>query len=366
MVVYLFLAFFFFLCYFLPLKASQRKGVYVALFFILVLFDGLRWENGTDWQAYYDMFSNPTLDRYNHIEPAYMEVNRIIRAITSEYTVFLIVHALFLYSVLFSFFKKYSVYPLLSVFLFFTGFLGYQGMNRQYIALAICIIGIPFLLKNQKWKFVLLVITASFFHYSAFLFLVALLCKKLFSVKVYVLFLVVAIVLAQSNFVSFITDIGMSLVFGNIASYFEAYTEYGWEGTTGSMIIIGYFKRLIVIIPFLLVIKKRTELLTAESVLFFNLYFVGVLLYILFNGTSMQIIVGRGVVYFAFFEFVLSPLLVKLYEKRFGKRLLLCLLGVYFFINMITGIHRYDVGNQNPFLPYKSIYYNTNVVKPTD
>ncbi|HCE47565.1 MAG TPA: EpsG family protein, partial [Prevotellaceae bacterium] len=102
----------------------------------LVLHDGLRWFIATDWDVYYRFFRYCLLVKGDavYFEPGYVLLNKIVRTVTDQYTVFLLLHAVIVYSLIGSTIYKYAAYPLLSLALLYAMMLGYLGMNRQYIA----------------------------------------------------------------------------------------------------------------------------------------------------------------------------------------------------------------------------------------
>ena len=43
---------------FYEISIKFKKYIINLFLFFLVIFDGLRWETGTDWQSYYDVYKN--------------------------------------------------------------------------------------------------------------------------------------------------------------------------------------------------------------------------------------------------------------------------------------------------------------------
>ena len=70
-------------------KREGRTHLYLLMaIFWLILHDGLRWEIGTDWEPYYNLFT--TLDSGGHADFGYMIVLRLFRLLSNNYTLFLI------------------------------------------------------------------------------------------------------------------------------------------------------------------------------------------------------------------------------------------------------------------------------------
>ena len=161
MILYLlFVSLFFFFAFIEKSLANdnQRRVIVLVSFLLLIMFDGLRWESGTDWDSYHDYFTYCLGHDNEFMEYGYKISNMLIRVLTDNYTIFLILYSLFFYSMLFRFLQRYSDVFFLSLFLYVATFLPYQGMHRQLLAIVICLNSIPFLLSCDKKKFVLIVL----------------------------------------------------------------------------------------------------------------------------------------------------------------------------------------------------------------
>ena len=77
----------------------------------MVFHDGFRWETGTDWTPYLIYFRDCLSLKVNYFDIGYGILSMLIRSITNEYSIFLIIHALLIYLLFFDCFKKYSVNP---------------------------------------------------------------------------------------------------------------------------------------------------------------------------------------------------------------------------------------------------------------
>ena len=370
MLVYFLLAFFLFVCSLTDWSNSAqsvKKRILYLCILILILFDGLRWESGTDWHSYYPFFLNSLGNNDEIYEVGYVYLNRIVRSLTSNYTVFLLLHAILLYSGLLFFFKRYSPKPIFSLFLFFVLFLPVQGMNRQFLAIVICLYSLKYLLNGQKKYFILFVLIASLFHSSAPLFLFALFSTRQYRIKTYILAIIVVSVLSNLGIVEYAVDKVLGSLTGNAAFRLAFYSNEDNMLQESSLVslIVAYIRRLIWLVPFFVAIITKREI-DKKYLLFFNMYFWGFLTYLLFNGSILQIFVARGGIYFNIFECVIIPYLLIMYKKKIPVLLCTWLLFFYGILLMNKGIHSYDRDGKNVFLPYKSIYYNQDVRKYVD
>ena len=109
-------------------------------------------------------------------EVAYRIYVKLISLITTDYTVYFLINGIVIFGTLLHFAKKYTENPFVFFFLFMT--LGtYQFMEtglRQSLAIVICLWSIDFLKDKKIIRFILLVILASLFHQSAWVFLLML------------------------------------------------------------------------------------------------------------------------------------------------------------------------------------------------
>ena len=74
-------------------KREKQIFIEILAIVIVVLFQGLRWENGTDWDSYYGMFMYPSEPIYYN-EYGWWLLNDIVRRFSGEsYTAMLIVQS---------------------------------------------------------------------------------------------------------------------------------------------------------------------------------------------------------------------------------------------------------------------------------
>lgn len=365
--VYYFLSLFLFFFCFISLKQNTATKTKIAIFllFLLLFFDGLRWENGTDWTAYYDFFFNSNDDKYAMFEPGYALFNKIVYSIFPNYTFYLLSQAFLTYFVLWHFIKRYSSLPLVSIMLYFLLFVSVQGMNRQFIAILVCLYSVDLLLYKKKWHFISAIIIASTFHSSAVVFLFGLFLNKTYSTKFYVLVLIVVTFLSSTSFVAVLIDKALAVTGGDVAMRLLFYSEKDSTefASSGFMMIAAIIKRLTWIVPILWYRDKRGQKLSSHDNLFLNYYFIGLIFYLLFNGSMLQILVARASIYFNLFEIILIPYVITLFKKKLSLQLMVVIVFLYGLMTMTKGIDQYNEIGGNPFIPYKSIFYNQNVRK---
>ena len=189
------------------------------------------------------------------------------------------------------------------------------------ISLAISIYSIRFILNRQWIFFYLSILLACPFHLSILIFAVAYFLNSKLKTKYYVLLLVVCIGLSVFDVID--------KYFGEIVPYVSGddtrlmgYTEIESTGVNASFLGIAR-KSLWLFLSYPLLKKEREGLL----LLSFNLYFLSLLIYTIFNGYGYK---GKGV-----------------------KIIMLIMIFVYFIGMLYKGIDYYSVGRYNPFIPYQ-------------
>ena len=183
----------------------------------------------------------------------------------------------------------------------------------------------------------------------------------------YLYLLLITIVVANVGLVSALIDLGISLLFGNVGFRLAFYSSSNASelAASGVSLLLAYVARFVWIIPFFMKMYEK-KILVKEEILFFNMYFFGILIYVLFNGSPLQIIAGRGAAYFSILQCILISYILE--QNLFVIRRTFIQIGIYLFglFMLFKGIKSYDDGmGNNVFLPYKSVYYNIDVRKDT-
>jgi hypothetical protein len=293
------------------------------------------------------------LDEYQYFEIGYVFLNKIVRIFTDNYSVFLVLHAFIIYGLIARSIYKYSVNPFVTLFIFYCLMLGYLGMNRQYIALAACIFSFQFIFNKKIIPFILCIAIAFLFHKSSLMFLPVYFLHKVISPKIIICTLLIALGISASNVINHIPS-GFFYLFGNtIGERMEGY--YGVGDNVFVYSLLGTLKRCLWIF-FALIFSKWVKNKDEYYHFFLNLYFLGAILYIIFNNTILQVIVGRGLIYFNIGEIFLIPYLLSIFKQQ---RIAFCLIAIYCAITIEKGLNTYkEKLGVDIFRPYNSVLFN--------
>lgn len=341
----------------------NKPVVWFVCFCLLVFHDGFRWETGTDWIPYYDYFMNCFEPNNQGVfEVGYELLVRSIRLFTEEYSVYLIIHALIFYSLIFVAIRKYSVSPFVSLFLFYCSTLPLLGMNRQFLAVAVCLFSIQFVVQKKTLYFLVAMVVAVLFHKSALIFLIVYFLNKELKPPVYLMLFLIVIVISFSGVINKLPLQLFVLAGDSAVDRMDEYADKFIYGEQLSLLnsILGVLKRilwLVILFAFSKYVKNRNQYFT----ILFNMYFLASLLYIVFNNTILQIVVSRGLSYFSLAEIFIIPYVLTIFKNNVGKICIFFLMLTYSTLMMKKGINSYSKpGEDSIFYPYKGLFINSD------
>lgn len=362
MIIYFFTIFILFIFSFLEISnlLSQRylKLCNVLLYLLLVIQVGLRWETGTDWLPYLNNFLDTVsvdivlVNSLLGFEIGYGFLVYSIRSITQDYTVFLLIHALVYYYLIFKANRQISPLPSLSLLLFYVATMGVLGSNRQLIALAICLCSLQYVVERKPIKFFLLIGVAFLFHTTALLFSVYYFLNRDFKKHYIYGALIFAFIIGKTSIPNLLFSGLGNLLGGASASKAEIYSEKDSLGNF-SLSIVGLIRRLFYFVVFYLSYDKLSKKLKTYK-LVFNGFLFGLVFYFLFSN-SLLILVNRGSIYFNVMEVFLITSLPFLFKTHKDKIIIIFILFLYSFYLFFQSISVYS----DLFLPYKGVFINS-------
>ncbi len=154
---------------------KNGKAIYCAagaLVFIFVA--SARFDVGYDYHAYSKTFTDITFAELEELETARFEKGFLIpqyvlNLITEDYIALFICVSIVIYGMIFWLIYKYSEKPWISVtaFLCFGIFFNSLCFLRQMIAAVIVAFAMKYIISNQPYKYIIMILLASTFHWSA-------------------------------------------------------------------------------------------------------------------------------------------------------------------------------------------------------
>jgi|GEM_PF-2251747 len=331
-------------------KRVVQTVLFVFISVFLVLFSGTRFEVGYDYYNYLGIYEDLVKQRliFNfQVEPLFALWILIISGLFSSFPLFLFVIALVAVSFKLALIWNKSLLPFLSIALYFSRyFLIYDmGQIRQGLALLIVLKGIQFIQVRAVYYFVLCIFFAAMFHVSALIFLPAYyVVNKNFGHR----YVLLALVLSAG-----IALIDLKIVALNIISFLPTFVylkvDYylSTETSVGITFAMGF--RILLVLLFC-VFRDKLRRRFPQTLIYFNIYIIGVILYLLFN--SIPQFAGRLSVYYQIMEIFIIPVLIIVNRHLSVRAGLFVLVCIYCFWGVFSTIHSVN----DAFIPYRSIF----------
>lgn len=228
----------FFILVSIPILLINKKNNFFAkLFFcfICVLFFSLRdFSVGSDTYSYYDIFlSSPYVGIMSSaIEPLFILFNKLIYFIYPNFSFYLLCYScLFIYLWFFSInnYLKLNKDIAFLCFISFSGYLLSFNIERQSLAMAICVFSVYYLFRNNNLLFLIVVLISCFFHYSAVVFLLSYFIVRFSNYPLFI-FLI-------TFFVSYIVSLFGINFFSEMSDRYDGYSTAG-DGVVGFSLIL--------------------------------------------------------------------------------------------------------------------------------
>lgn len=340
-------------------KFKRSYPIQAVLFIVLVYQAGMRWKMGTDWEPYRNHFDASTsfefvlLNSVAGYELGYGLSTFLVRALTENYSVYLVLHAAVFYHLIFRATERLSPFPLVSVLVFYALTIGVLGSSRQLMALSICLCALPAVFDRRPFGFLLLVVAAALFHTSALIFIVFYFLNRDIRPSVILGVLGCSVLIGYSPLPALVFE-RIGGLFGDIGAYKAAY--YADNSNLGNvgLSVSGLVKRLLVL--FLLMLGYRAIVdVFPKFRLLFNGYCFGLLIYFLFSN-SLLIVVSRGSLYFNVMEAFLLPAFLILLKTRIERYVAVFFILLYSLLIFYQGMSVY----MDLFVPYQGVFINTD------
>jgi hypothetical protein len=346
-----------------PLKASLRLNFARLSFVGLTLILALRWETGTDWDSYIELFRTLQLDTSSLVavysfDIGYVFENAFVRLFTSNYTVFLLINSTIAMLLAYQFIRRLSPFPNTSVFIFYNSYFvaHYMGSNRRIIAIGLLLLLFAQPQRVRLPRFALLQGLAIAFHRSSFIGVLSrLVPDKPFSRStILVMFLVCGTFGALQLPVGLVESLGHLLArFSNLEIidkmifYGENSAEHVSENVNVfAQTMLAVAKRALFLGLYFYVFRQLKDNATYTRLL--NIYIVGIAIYVLFIGSPIFQVLST---YFCAVEIALTAMAAARLP-RIHRINLCCLLLPYGILQLSSAINPYP----DLYLPYMSVF----------
>jgi len=314
-------------------KKSHATFFFFLSTFVIIFVTGFRDITvGTDTEFYaewfYEIDSNlPLLDNILlyiiDYEPGYVVLNHFLAGLNVSFTIASLTYAVIIWFFIYKSFSDTKEILYLSLFFFITtGFLffTFNGI-RQAIAVSLIFYSLRYLLKDKSLIFLLIVVIASLFHFSALLLSSLLLINKLKKVNLKFL----SIMLFSSLLLPGTLFYGLVFKIASIFPFYASYFERINAANTGFS--FGVFYQML--LGFVLLAYYKSVANTKIQILVFHLSFIGAILYNLFYGSAL---LARFYIYFIFFQNYAFAYLMNFLIKNKRSLEALSLILIFFLV----------------------------------
>lgn len=276
-------------------KNHKITFLLVILFFWILSF--VRWKTGTDWESYYNFFSNSdTYDEFveKAFEPLYTYLGYIIKQFSSEYWFFLCIVGLLIFPLTSTTIYKYSTFPFVSLLVYLLLRRADIFFVRESIALAFCFYSIKFIRNRKFWKFLILVLIGFGFHNSTIVFLPAYYIYSLkIDIKKSILFVAIIglfMIYIQGWLTSVVGDVA-SVLGDSFYDKTDKYIERGYDiygaSSVESTLVKGAINRIAMLLFFFLGFRKYYDDDHFKGMI--NIYLFSLLLFFLLAPLSLTL-----------------------------------------------------------------------------
>lgn len=315
------------------LYTFQKAGGDTQLFplviiIVLSLVSGLRYDVGVDCHVYREMYDSPSDIRLITLEPVWHWIIAGLRSLGFASRMWFILTSLVINLLFYYGFRKLSVNIYLSIMLYVAMSFGYvesYNIVRQFVAGAILFGTFHYVLEHKIWKYLLCILLAACFHFSALIMI-----PFLFLMRIrYPMWLLWAIFVAFFLFGQML----LNFILGQVIPYISEYANYAdnvlMEDYSG-LLKLFYFVigcGVLVVAPF---VKEEFP----ESYLYVNAVIMSLAWYFAF--LDVQVLM-RCMFYLSSFFFVLIPMIVRCCPVR--TKLIITPIVVFLFLIVTLKMH---------------------------
>lgn len=317
-------------------QSSRRHALplFTVLCFALITVAALRYDVGTDYRQYSEMVDYG--DMLDWVEPGYRWINLQFFKLQLPGWSILTLFSLVTLSAYFIFIKRYSINPLFSLLLFFL--LGYYFISfnavRQMFAIILVMFAVQLWLEARRKIAFSVALLGALFHYSV-LFVLPLYAMTLSRRPRWVYLMVLAVALLIS-----LSGMGMSLL--DLLNLGGVDNPFMIRSST------AVFK-LFAPVMFLIYILYCEWHFVCRNYVYFNLFFISVVLSVIFYGINYFIRINY------YFEIWLILLLPSFMSTRSGW-LRFYWGGIFLIYFLMVFWINFVVLNGHDVLPYKTLF----------
>jgi len=338
------------------LDRTNCAVIFLTFSFCLFLLSFLRWETGTDWDAYLTFFTNSNIWlEESEFEWGFSRVNELVRIHINNFSVLLFILGAIVFSFQSKAILKLSTYPITSLFILWSVSFGNIFFVRQTLSVVILIYSIKYIQQRFFWRFLLMIGFAMLFHRTAIIFVMAYWVYHL-NLRPLTMALYILVSIFLSALIVKVMETFGALMGGIIESKLNFYlsdsdSTLGARASLSQIIIKGFANKIFIFVASVLMLKKIDE----EDVPIFrgylNLYFVGIVLY--FCTISVSIALVRLSFAYDMVLIFLIPLLFKYIDSFYPRFIAFLVLVLYLGARLYIAITASFI---DAYIPFRTIF----------
>ncbi len=320
---------------------------------LLILFDGLRWQMGTDWQNYYDYFLKS--DQYDQagMEIGFKLYTSTIRFFTENYSVYLLITTALIYIGIFYPVFRITGYKFMPIF-YLTGCIPwYSGSLRQMMASIFFTMALCLIYKRKLLFFLIVMLTGATFHTTILVFIPIYWLYGI-STTTFVIVLV-SLFLVSTLIGSFLSRIDQLIQLFNPGKSIEE--RFGGNELKNTNPIFGFLRKIITTVGYIWFwskSKKQAYIKEEKDRMLFFLYITTLSIFLYFLGSFyLEHVSSRLDIYSGIIS---AAVLIGLLEKELINQKSKTLLLGFTFVLLLIFYARLEYTSL--FHPYSSIFYN--------
>lgn len=297
---------------------SLDKRFRIPALITLILFIGLRWNVGTDFMSYFDIFNLSRTSWYTSlpVEWGYLWLNRIFAINDFSFSFVTIIQAAWVMTFIYLGLKNYSFYPFsLLIFLLDIncGYTSAVNIMRQAMAMAILFYAVKYIVERSFNKYLICVLVACCFHISAIIALPIYFLNR-FTFNQWILTFVYIIVFIGSVLRVWDTMINQVMSMTPYGGYLFSQYNTAVESNSGVIMIIWRLFSLLIIFNY-----NKIAAYNPSSKIYLNIYCIFSILRDLF---STNLVIVRLILYFQLSELIVIPILFLVLCKNKNTRII--------------------------------------------
>jgi len=330
----------------------KYRYIFLALFFIFLLaFAGLRYKVGYDYDSYKSIFDTVTMKNFMslYIEVGYTGLNAVLKTLGFGFEAVIFVVAAWSLFFKYEAIRKYSIYPFVSLILYFSSNFIIQdfGQIRQGLAIAMTLYSIGSIKERNLIKFLVLMGIAMSFHYTAVLFVplyflgnIKLSYKQMLAIVAASIMFYVMILMGVFEY--FITHV--------LHSEYILWKYQYYSGEPLGFFDFTFIFRVFVFAAFVYLGDKIKPVCKYYDILR-NGYFIAIIMYIVFN--TNEGLATRGALYYKTFEIILVPYIIYAVKNK----LFVFNAALIFYFYTVKDVLGAILWQTEKFLPYNNVLF---------